>query len=211
MIANLWGLYLLAAGLSSLWAVVEVISAFEYAPLRALRTGGALLLTLINAGFACLALALVLEVVPTAGGSLWTAVAVAFGWQALIRTQINLLQPLPGSAGEAVGISINDLYARIQRFCRRQIDRSLAGERLALLEEALKLEMDALLQRARLMAHALITDNWQDFEGYLTGMDERGLSPDERKLLLASYLLDNGGPAPLRELLKKEQAGQKPA
>lgn len=204
-------LYGLVIGLSGLWAIVEVISAFEYAPLRALRTGGALLLIVANAGFASLVLALVLEVAPNAGGSLWTGVAVAFGWQALIRTRINLLQPLPGSQGESVGVSINDLYARLQRFCRRQIDRSLAGERSALLEEALKLDVDTLVQRARLMAHALITDELQDFEGYLQRMDERNLPADDRKLLLASYLLDNGGAAPLRELLKRERADRKPA
>jgi hypothetical protein len=197
--------------LSGLWAVVEIISAFEYAPLGALRTGGALLLILINIGFACLVLALVLEVAPGAGNSLWTAVAVAFSWQTLIRAQINLLQPLPGSQSEAVGVSINELYARIQRFCRRQIDRSLLSERSALLEEALALDLDTLVKRARLTSHALITDAMQDFEGYLQRMDERNLSPDERKLLLASYLLDNGGPTPLRELLKRDQAGKKPA
>jgi hypothetical protein len=202
-----WGLYLLAAGLSGLWAVVEVISAFEYAPLRALRTGGALLLIAINVGFAWLVLALLLEAAPDASASMWTAVAVAFGWQALMRTQINLLQPLPGSESEAIGVSINDLYARIQRFCRRQIDRSLAGERSALLEEALQLDLDTLIRRARLMAYALITDEPQDFDSYLQRMDERNLSPDERKLLVASWLLDNGGPEALRELLKNKGAG----
>lgn len=209
MAAIPWGLYMLAAGLSGLWAIVEIVSAFEYAPLRALRTGGAVLLILINAGFACLVLALVLEAVPNASTSVWTAVAVAFGWSALLRTRINLLQPLPDSPSEAIGASINEFYARIQQFCRRQIDRSLLSERLGLLEDALELDLNILVKRARLMAHALITGRSQDFEGYLKGMDERNLSPDERKLLLATYLLDNGGPAPLRELLKKKQAGQK--
>lgn len=127
--------------------------------------------------------------------------------QALLRTQINLLQPLPGSQTESVGVSINDIYARLQRFCRRQIDRSLAGERSALLEQTLKLDVDTLSHRARLMAHALITDELQDFEGYIQRMDERGMAPEDRKLLLASYLLDHGGPAPLRDLLKKQAAG----
>lgn len=205
MAAIPWGLYVIAAGLSMLWAMVEIVSAFEYAPLRALRTGGALLLIAVHAAFACLVLALVLEVTPGAGASLWTGVAVAFGWQALIRTQINLLQPLPGSQHETVGVSINDLYARLQHFCRRQIDRSLLGERSALLEQALELDVDTLVTRARLLAHALITDQLQDFEGYLKRMDERSLSSEERKLLLATFLLDNGGPAPLRELLKKRK------
>lgn len=200
-----WGLYAATIGLSSLWVIVEIISAFEYAPLRALRTGGALLLVVVNAGFACLVLALVLEMVPDARANLWTAVAVALGWQALLRTQINLLQPLPGSQSETVGVSISNLYARLQHFCRRQIDRSLLGERSMLLEQALELDVDVLVTRARLMTHALITDQLEDLEGYLKRMDERGLPPEERKLLLATFLLDNGGPAPLRELLRKRK------
>src|SRR5690348_2572657 len=106
MIPMSWGLYALTALLSGIWAIVEIISAFEYAPSRALRTGGALLLILINAAVACLVLALVLEAVPAASNSLWTAVAVAFGWQTLVRSQINLIQPLPGSQSDAVGVSI---------------------------------------------------------------------------------------------------------
>jgi len=45
MIPIPWELYALAAVLSGLWAVAEIISSFEYAPLRALATGGALLLS----------------------------------------------------------------------------------------------------------------------------------------------------------------------
>jgi len=203
MIPIPWDLYALAAVLSGLWAVAEIISSFEYAPLRALATGGALLLVVINAAAACLVLALALEAIPGIRISALTAVVIAFGWQALIRTRINLIQPLPDSASEAVGVSISDFYARIQRFCRRQIDRSLAGERAALLQEALGLDLATLEQRARLMAYALVTDEPQEFEDYLQQMEERNLSPDERKLILASWLLDNGGPGPLRELVKK--------
>ena len=211
MPAAIWPLYAVTGALSGAWAIVEVVSTFEYRPIRALRTAGALLLIAVNAGVACLVLALVLEAAPELGGSMWTAVVVAFGWQALLRAQINLIQPLTGGSNEAVGVSINQFYSRLQRFCKRQIDRAQVGERLELLEGALGIDLDSLTQRARLVSHALIIEEKADFEGYLRRMDERDLPEDERKLLLASYLMESAGPGPLRELLRKRRGGGRKA
>jgi len=82
---------------------------------------------ILNALFACLALAVTLALDPQAT-SPWVALGVGLVWQTLIRTRFNFIQPLPGEgASEGVGIPINELYNRLQDFCRRQIDREIVG------------------------------------------------------------------------------------
>ena len=68
-----WGLYLLAIGASLALAVAEVVSAFEPDPVRALRTGGSILLLLLNVAMAVLLLALVIVMMLVARS--WQSVA----------------------------------------------------------------------------------------------------------------------------------------
>ena len=103
---------------------------------------------LINAFFACLALLAVVQIAPDADENLLTAFVVGFGWQALVRSQVNVFRPLPGQpGGEGLTVPVDEVYGRIQRFARRSIDQSLARDRTQLLEEALALDIETLNTR----------------------------------------------------------------
>jgi len=150
-------LYLITALMALVWATSEIVSTFAADPGRAMRTRGAALLLILNALFACLALAVTLALDPQAT-SPWVALGVGLVWQTLIRTRFNFIQPLPGEgASEGVGIPINELYNRLQDFCRRQIDREIVGERLRLIEQAVdQLDLQMLARRARLVLTSLV-------------------------------------------------------
>ncbi len=198
-----WVLYVVTAIFSMIWAASEVISAFQTTPVRALFTRGAWLLMLTNAFFACLALMAVLEIVPEAANSLLTAFAVGFGWQALVRSQISLFRPLPGEpGGQGLVVPIDEVYGRIQRFVRRSIDQSLARERTKWLTEALVLDVATLKRQVRLMSYGLTEMDPTEVQNWLHEMESRQMTDEERKMLLASKLIEVSGIQGLKQLIK---------
>lgn len=202
MTTDPWVLYAVTAVLSMVWAATEIISAFESTPVRALRTWGAWVLMLTNAFFACVALLAVLELAPDAANNLLTAFVVGFGWQALVRSQVNVFRPLPGEpASEGLTVPVDQVYGRIQRFVRRAIDQSLARERTALLEEALTLDAATLERQVRLMSYGLTTIEPGEVQNWLQSMEARQVEDSERKMLLASKLLEASGTQGLKEFI----------
>jgi len=151
--------------------------------------------------FALLVYALVRFLAPAQTTPWPLALAVGVGWQALLRTHINLLQPLNPEAGEAVALSLADLYGRFQRFCRRQIDRTLAGERMSLLEQALRLPPEELEREVRIYAYASALHPPEKVEEYIGKLQDYG--SEQRALLLASYLLREGGYGLLKGRLRE--------
>jgi len=201
------GLYLLVALLSFLWALTEILQAFRSDVPRALKSGWSWLLFGVNAAFALLVFALVRALVPPPANPCLLALGVGAAWQALLRTRVNLLQPLTPEAGEAVSFSLSDLYARFQGFCREQIDQSLVTGRTRLLEQATERPIEVLERQVRLYGCASQLHEPEEVEDYLTRL--QNLPQEERALLLASYLLRQGGYAFLQERLeamKKEKA-----
>lgn len=206
-----WVLYIATAILSMIWAASEVISAFEAAPLRALFTWGAWLLMLTNAFFACLALLAVLQIMPTAADNLLTAFVVGFGWQALVRSQISVFRPLPGEpGGQGLVVPVDQVYGRIQHFVRRSIDQSLARERMKLLTATLALDVATLKQQVQLMSFGLTEMDPAEVQNWLNEMESRPMTDVERKMLLASKLIETSGVQGLKQLIKSqaEAAGQ---
>ncbi len=205
------GLYLATALVAALWAVSEIVSTFAAQPVRALRTSGALLLVGLNAAFACLVLgaALATGLAP----SLWTAVGVGLAWQMLIRTRINFIQPLPGEgSSEAVGFRLDEMYTRLQAFCRRQIDRTLVSERVRLIEQALTmLDLEELARRAHLVLAALLATGPADPRNYVQKILNSEMDEESKELLLVLTILDHGSPALLRDMIREAERGKKDA
>lgn len=185
------GPYLLVAGLAAVWALAEILQTFSGDVPRALRTWWSGLLVGVNVAFALLVYALVRFLAPAQVSPWPLALAVGVGWQALLRTHINLLQPLNPEADEAVALSLADLYSRFQRFCRHQIDRTLAVERMSLLEQALQLPPKELERQVRIYAYASALHPPERVERYIEKLQAHG--SEQRSLLLASYLLREGG------------------
>lgn len=206
-----WVLYVVTAVLSMIWAASEIISAFETSPIRALFTWGAWLLMLTNAFFACLALMAVLQIMPTAADNLLTAFVVGFGWQALVRSQINVFRPLPGEpSGQGLVVPVDQVYGRIQHFVRRSIDQSLARERTKLLTATLALDVATLKQQVQLMSFGLTEMDPAEVQNWLNEMESRPMTDVERKMLLASKLIETSGVQGLKQLIKSQAkpAGQ---
>ncbi|MCP4537597.1 MAG: hypothetical protein GY832_10655 [Chloroflexi bacterium] len=202
-------LYVLTALIAVIWAVGEVITGYPEQPVRALRTGGALLLMVANATFACMALSLALTLVP-GSESIWLAVGVGFSWQAMLRGGINV-QPLPASsvsgASEGLGVPLNELYTRLQEFCVGQIQRHLVGERVALMERVInKLDISELARIARLVTTAL-----SDVEAgpYIQRIEsDQSRTQEQQEILLISLILANHGADILRERVKGQRKSQ---
>jgi hypothetical protein len=139
--------------------------------------------------------------------NLFTAILVGLGWQALVRSQINLYKPLPGEPGSpGLSLPLDQVYERFQNFARRSIDRSLARERIRLLEQAMALDVDTLMREVRLLSYGLTEMDPAMMNDWLKRMQERQMSDEERKMLLASKLMDAGGTAMVRQLVTKYKA-----
>lgn len=202
-------LYVLTGVIALIWAASEVIVGYPEQPVRALRTGGALLLMVANATFACLALALAMALVP-GSESVWLAMGVGFSWQAMLRGGINV-QPLPASsvagASEGLGVPLNELYTRLQEFCVGQIQRHLVGERVALMERVIdKLDIPELARIARLVTTALAD---AEAEPYIQKIEsDASRTQEQREILLISLILANHGADILQERVKGQRKPQ---
>ena len=197
------GPYVLVALLSVVWALAEIVQTFAGDVRRALRTGWAWLFIGGHVLAALLAYGLVRLAVPQAGSPWGTALAAGVSWQALLRTRVNLLQPIHGGAEGVPLLAFTDLYNRFQQFCRTQIDQALIGERIRLLEQATQLPLEVLERRMRLQQYASQVDPPARVEEFLRKIHQE---PDEerRKLLIASYLLHAGGYEFLQAWLERE-------
>lgn len=197
------GPYVLVAGLALSWAVAEIVQTFSSDVRRALKSGWTWLFVFLNVTFAVFVFLFARLALPTSI-SVWPlALGVGLGWQTLLRTSINLLQPLGMEGGRTVSISLADMYARFQGFCRSQIDRTLVEERMRLLQSAQDLPLEKLEQEVRLYAYASLIHEPERVEQYILRLRER--DPNQRSLMLASYLLREGGYDFLKTRLKEVQ------
>jgi hypothetical protein len=203
-------LYVITSVIAVIWAASEVIVGYPEQPVRALRTGGALLLMVANALFACIALALALALIP-GSESIWMAMGVGLSWQAMLRGGINM-QPLPASsvagASEGLGVPLNELYTRLQEFCVGQIQRYLVGERVTMMEQVIdKLDMAELARIARLVTTALAE---AEAEPYIQRIEsDESRTHEQREILLISLILSNHGSDILSERVKGQRKSKK--
>jgi hypothetical protein len=203
-----WALYLLAAVASLVLAVSEVVSSFELDPVRALRTWGSTLLLLLNAAMAVLILALTRSF-GGGGDSPWAALAIGLGVPTLVRTRFTVMKPLPGTAeSEGVEIRLDELYERLQSFCRRRIDVALAGQRVRMVEQAMdRLELEELERKSRLLLEGGLVVTASQASQYVDKILGKQEYDEERKRMLLSFaILNFGGHGMLEEMLKTAKA-----
>ena len=191
---------LLVVLLAVAWVLAEIVQTFHGDVSRAMKSRWTTFFVILNVAFALLVYLIARLLAPASTNPWVLALAAGVGWQALLRTRVNLLQPLDPEEGEAVSISLADLYNRFQQFFRAQIDQVLAGERMRLLERATFLPTEDLEQQVRLFAYASVLHSPEDVEAYLERL--QGKPPQQRALLLASYLLREGGYSLFRERLR---------
>jgi hypothetical protein len=162
-----------------------------------------MLLLFLNALFVVLLLGLVRKLRP-GDDYFWTSVAVGFGLPTLLRTRFTLIKPLPGSTGEGVEISLDQIYGRLQAFCKRRIDLALASQRVQLVEQAMHdLPLDVLVKRLRLLLEGGLQTVNPNAAGYVDKILQQPSYDDERKrMLLAFAILNQGDYRMLEQMLK---------
>lgn len=214
--------YVVTALLGVIWAALEVATTYEEEAGRALRTGGAWLLMVTNAVLACLVLAMTLRLLNNAG-SLWLALSVGFGWQAVLRSGINV-QPLPLPTGknlaasneeyeeEGLSIPLNEFYARIQRLCRRQINREIVSERVILVSEAVNvLDVKELAHEARVLMGSFPPATLEgDPQAYITKIEQSDQLEELKEIMLIALILNYGGRGALQRILRQGKKNAPP-
>src|SRR5512145_113357 len=179
-----WAAYLVAGLLSMTVAIAEIVTVFEQDAQRALRTWGAFSLICLNLAASILILALLGEL--GAKVNIWLGVAVGIGLPTLIRTRFTVLKPLPGSTSEGVDIQLDQLYERLQRFCRRWIDLQLAEQRVRLVDEAIEyIAVAELEQRLRLLLEGGLITSTPEACQYVDKIMNAGYSEERVRILLA--------------------------
>jgi hypothetical protein len=197
--------YLAAGGLALGWGFIEIAQTFESDLRRALKSlwvylflGGHLLMTCLALSILDLALSL------NPSRRLLLGILTGFGWQMLLRTRINLFQPLTGEQSESVALSILDFYRRFQNICWRQIDRFLLVKRWTLLDQASRCPLDFLKHQVLLLHLAPIVHPSGSDKQLDDFLKELGKHPeDKQRLYLAARLLRVGGYDFLREVVTK--------
>jgi len=198
--------YFIAAAFSGVVAIAEIVTVFENDSMRALKTWGSFLLVFLNVVFAVFLLFLVNTVggVTTGSSRFWVALGVGVGFPTLLRTRFTFIKPLPGSADEGIAVSLDELYGRLQRFCRRQIDQALATGRVQLVDEAMqRLELTTLENRLRLLLEGGLILAEAGAGTYVDRIvNHQDYTETRKKMLLAFGLLNYGGFNTLKQMLK---------
>lgn len=202
--------YMIAAGISIVLAISEIVSVFERDPVRALKTWGAFMLLFLNAAFATILLAIVLYLVPNSN-PFWTAIGVGVGLPVLLRTNFTLIKPFDGSTAKGVGITFDEMYGRLQGFCRRRVDIALAARRVRTVDQAIKaIQLSELAQRLRLLLEGGLLTVGEESQGYVDKIVNHSAYSEERKrMLLAFGILNFGGDRMLEEMLREARRTQK--
>ena len=194
----------LVMGLSLLWALAEIVQTFAGDLRRALATGWAWFFIGTHLLLAPLVYLVLRRAFFPKSDPLRVALLAGLGWQLLLRTRSNLIQPIQAGGDGVPFLALADLYGRFQRFCRAQINQALLGKRMALLERALNLPQEVLEQQVEILLFASRLPSQERVEAFLTKVRNQ---PDERrrKLLLASFLLNESGFASFQSWLDAQQ------
>lgn len=202
-----WAAYLVAGLVSMLVAIAEVVTVFEQDAQRALRTTGAALLIFINFATSILILALLGELGVEI--NTWMGLGVGVGLSTLVRTRFTVLKPLPGSTSEGVDIQFDQLYERLQRFCRRWIDMSLASQRVHLVDQAIEyIPVAEMEQQLRLLLEGGLVTTSPEARQYVDKIMKAGYNEERVRILLAFGILNYGGHHMLEGILKEAKKGK---
>ena len=161
---------ILAGTIGFVWGLSELIGAFKNEVGRALRTGGAWLLLMINWAAAAGSFFLVTSLIPDTDSWL-TAIMVGFAWPTVLRNvSFKLGQSLhAGTTDDVAAIRFEEAYATVQNLCRQLINATLTRQRMRLVSNVTRQDLEALEQYARmaLIASPLQSDQGMSADGFV--------------------------------------------
>lgn len=201
-------LCVLAGTIGFIWGLSELIGAFKNETGRALRTGGAWLLLVVNWAAAAGSFFLIASLIDSANNWL-TAIFMGFAWPTILRNaSFKLAQPLQSSKSENVAvIRFEEAYATVQNLCRQLINNTLTRQRMRLVTNATEQELGELEKYARL---ALIASPLQNEQGvpadaFIDKIMQRDVQDELKKALLASFVMSSFGRATLEDFLRTQR------
>lgn len=199
-------LALLAGAIGLVWGFAEIIGAFKNETGRALRTGGAWLVLLLNFAAAALTFLLAAYVVPAA--STWlAAVACGLAWPTILRnTTVKLVQPLqPGKEDESFALHFERAYGAVQALALQFINASLTRQRMKLVTQATAVELAALEEYVRLavIASPLPPLAGESGQEYIDQIIQRDDPEKLKKAYLAMVILQFFDRAMLIDMLRE--------
>lgn len=185
---------LLAGVVGALWGLSEIVGVFKIETGRALRTGGAWLLILLNFTASSLIYLLAAEVLKDADGWL-TAILVGIAWPTVFRNlSFKLAQPLDSSnINESAAVRLEEAYRSVQALAQQLINASLTSQRMKLAERVLKLPLADLEKKARLAVIVSLLPVGQagPSDDYVDKIMAREQDDDFKKALLVAFILQN--------------------
>ncbi|MCP4209899.1 MAG: hypothetical protein GY764_00325 [Halieaceae bacterium] len=210
--AQLLAWSLVAGLIGLLWGLGEIVGAFKIETGRAMRTGGAWLLILMNFAAAMATYLLVASVVENANTWL-TAIAVGLAWPTVIRnTTLKLAQPLQGDeASGDFALRFEQAYAAVQSLARQLINATLTRQRMKLVTRATKLDLSELEGKARVavIASPLPTEGGGPPDDFINRIMAREVGDDIKKAMLAAFILQWFDRNTLDDMLKVQRRKQR--
>lgn len=203
-----WVPYIMVVIIGAVVGLAEIISTFSTTPILALDTRWGWILVLLNAGAAPVVLWLINRFVPTTTDPLLVALAVGLGFPTLIRTNFTVAKRLEAVEGKDLTVNLGWIYDQFQNLARTQIDLALVSKRQKLHRDLLKkyLEIKDLVEIAQylIQERALFSPTEVERMGkYVEGVrDSQVLSDQVKRVTLARFILDTGGPGYVRELVR---------
>jgi len=138
-----------------------------------------------------------------------TAILVGFAWPTVLRNvSFKLGQSLhTGSTNDVAAIRFEEAYATIQNLCRQLINATLTRQRMRLVANVTRQDLDALEHYARmaLIASPLQSDQGVSADGFVDRIMQRDVHDELKKALLAAFVMSNFGRATLEDFLKSQR------
>jgi hypothetical protein len=203
-----WVPYIIVILIGAVVGLAEIISTFSTTPILALGTRWGWILVLLNGGSAALVLWLVNRFVPTTADPLLVALAVGLGFPTLIRTNFTVAKRLEAVEGKDLSVNLGWIYDQFQNLARTQIDLALVSKRQKLHRDLLKkypeikdlVEMAQYLIQERALFSSADVERMQKYVESVR--DSQTLSDQVKRVTLARFILDTGGPGYVRELVR---------
>lgn len=191
-----------------LWGLSEIIGAFKNEIGYALRTGGAWMLILLNAGAAAAIFFVTASLVPEANNWL-TAIFIGLAWPTVVRNlSFKLAQPIQSDQADAsAAIRFEQAYATVQELARQLINAALTRQRMQLVTTATEHDLDDLERFARmaLIASPLQTAQGMPAEQFIDEILKRDSENRIKKAYLSAFILASFGRNTLDDFLKEQR------
>jgi len=205
--------YIVVMGIGAVVGLAEIVSTFPHSPAEAFKNRWGQLLIALNVVSAAIVLWIVNRYAPAGSDSLGTAIAVGVGFPTVVRTKFTIAKQFAGEEGRDLSINVGWLYDQFQNLCKTQIDLALVMTRQrlikALMDKYATVPELAEIAHTVMQERALFTqEDVEKLQKYVEGVVASATMSDvAKRVTLARFILDTGGPGYVQAITKPEKRG----